>query len=458
MEGVAPAPLARCGHFNLFVLLSEIHARSLVHFMISLPFVLHAALFIVALLCLQLLLRAGSGREIVTISRRSQSDAETNWAYLIEAWEKTGLTFTRSDIRDSEEDGTRTVVRRDRPDAGAIVFRPLPPPTDRSIIFSAVSVSGVPYPEGHFEHWRVEADGAGSRIVVETRLRMNLRGTVKVLSALWKQAGIIASPEAGQRIAAMDAQPATAPDASRSTRNAPGTARRVTPARLPGNYGREAAMSLIAFAYLLTQYRWQSAVVLAAVILWHEFGHVLAYRLTGKTGNRMMLVPFFGGVAVAGAPHKSEFEKAFCSLMGPGICAPLSLGSFALWYYDAAPDYDPWFWHVMFFSAVLNLLNLLPIYPLDGGQTAESFLRSLLPSSLPMHLSGLSVAGLIVLVGYGYYEMALFVGIFSLIGLRNLPSRSHLPPMTAWQAAVMALFYALIAAAHGSVFYYYMSM
>jgi Zn-dependent protease len=425
--------------------------------MISLPFVLHAALFVLALLCLQMLLRAGSGREIVRISRRSEASVETSWKNLLQAWEKTGLTFTPSDIQDSEEDGTRTAVRRDRPDAGAIVFRPLPPPTDHSIIFSAVSVSGAPYPEGHFEHWRVEPDGTGSRIVVETRLRTNLRGTVRILSALWKQAGLVASPQAAERIAAMDAQPAAAPNAGRNGKAGATAPQRTATTRLPGYYGREAALSLIAFAYLLTQYAWQSAVVLAAVILWHEFGHVVAYRLTGKTGNRLMLVPFFGGVAVAGAPHKSEFEKAFCALMGPGICAPLSLGSFALWYYDVAPDYDPWFWHVMFFSSVLNLLNLLPIYPLDGGQAAESFLRSFLPSSLAVHLSGLAVAGLVVLVGYGYYQMALFVGIFSLIGLRNLPSRSHLPPMSGWQAMAMALFYALIAAAHASVFYYYVS-
>jgi Zn-dependent protease len=212
-------------------------------------------------------------------------------------------------------------------------------------------------------------------------------------------------------------------------------------------------MSLLAFAYLLTQFSWQNAVVLAAVILWHEYGHLLAYQLTGRTGNRMMLVPFFGGIAVAGAPHRNEFERAFCALMGPGICAPLSLGAFALWYYDIAPQYDAWFWSFFYFSALLNLLNLLPIYPLDGGQAAESFLRSFLPGSILVHLSGLAVIGVVVLVGLNFYQMALFVGVFSFLGLRTLPSHSPLPAMSGGQATAMAVFYALIVAAHGVVFY-----
>ena len=213
-------------------------------------------------------------------------------------------------------------------------------------------------------------------------------------------------------------------------------------------------MSLLAFAYLLTQFSWQNAVVLALVILWHEYGHLLAYQLTGRTGNRLMLVPFFGGIAVAGAQHRNEFERAFCALMGPGICAPLTLGAFALWYYNVAPAYSLWFWAFFYFSSVVNLLNLLPIYPLDGGQAMEGFLRSYLPGSITVHLSGFAVASLILLVGMRYYEMAVFVGLFSFLGLRSLPMRSSLPAMSGFQALAMAIFYVLIVVAHGVVFYY----
>jgi Zn-dependent protease len=269
-----------------------------------------------------------------------------------------------------------------------------------------------------------------------------------MLWGLWKQAGIIASPQTHAAINDRTVGTTSRPDPS--TR---GPVPRRRQSTSPAGYGREAIMSLLAFAYLLTQFSWQDAVVLAGVILWHEYGHLLAYQLTGRTGNRMMLVPFFGGLAVAGAPHRNEVERAFCALMGPGICAPLTLGAFALYYYDLAPQYDGWLQSIFFFSALLNLLNLLPIYPLDGGQAAESFLRSYLPGQIGTHLSGLTVVGILVLVGLEYYQMALFVGLFAFFGLRNLPLHSHLPAMSNVQAAAMAIFYALITAAHGAIFY-----
>ena len=414
--------------------------------MISSKFLLHALLFVLAAICLQMLRRIGSGREIVRVSRRSKLDPDAAWENLEHAWRATGLTFRQADIIENG-DGTKR-VRHGSEDE--ITILPLEAPGEHAIVFRVLAISGRDYLPGtaHFEHWRIEPEGDGSRIVVETRFRSTIAGSIRMLWGLWKQAGIIASPHTHAAISSR--KPGMPTEADPSTK---GPISRVNQNAGPAGYGREAVMSLLAFAYLLTQFSWQNAVVLAAVILWHEYGHLLAYQLTGRTGNRMMLVPFFGGIAVAGAPHRNEFERAFCALMGPGICAPLSLGAFALWYYDIAPQYDNWFWSFFYFSSLLNLLNLLPIYPLDGGQAAESFLRSFLPGSILVHLSGLAVVGLVTLVGFEFYQMALFVGLFSFMGLRTLPPHSRLPAMSGGQTIAMALFYALVTAAHGFVFY-----
>ena len=403
-------------------------------------------LILVALLCLRMLREIGGGQRIIRVSRRSPLDVEKAWRNLRAAWQATALTFQPAKIAE-QADGLRIVRTRD----GEIAIEPLDPPADHSVIFRVRTVDGAAYLPGtdHFEHWRIESDGAGSKIVIETRFKATLGGTVSMLLGLWRQAGAVAAPMMTGTTGSHAGR--TGPFAPAAA--SPQASRRTPPAGASAGYGREAIMSLLAFAYLLTQFSWQNAVMLAAVILWHEYGHLLAYRLTGRTGNRMMLVPFFGGIAVAGAPHRNEFERAFCALMGPGICAPLTLGAFALWYYDIAPEYDAWFWGLFYFSSIVNLLNLLPIFPLDGGQAAESFLRSFLPGSIAVHLSGLAVAGIILLVGMRYYEMAVFVGVFAFLGLRGLPQRSRLPAMSGRQAAAMALFYAAIAAAHGSVFY-----
>lgn len=417
--------------------------------MLSLPLYLHLALLVTAYLCLRMVARIGGGREIVTIRRRSEADVETTWANLLAAWDETGLTFAPAVVRDAE-DGTRIVSSR--PEGQPIVFNVFPPDPPHSIVVGVAKQGDRDYPQGrnHFEHWRVEADGAGSMIVVQTRFAAPLLATVRNLWSLWRQVGVLASPRAGDVVAALGAQVDTGP--GRSVRSP--VPKRPAPVELPSHYGREAVISLVAFAYLLTQYEWRSAIALSAVILWHEYGHLLAYQLTGKTGNRLMLVPFFGGIAVSGAPHRNQLEKAFCALMGPGICVPLTLGTFALWYYNLATDYDDWLWKFFFFSSMLNLLNLLPVYPLDGGQTAESMLRSFLPSSIVVHLSGLAIASLVILVGYEFYEMATFVGLFSLMSLRTLPAHSPLPPMSGRQAASMVMFYAVNIAAHGGVFLY----
>lgn len=409
-------------------------------------FLFHAILLVLVIASLQMLRRIGSGQEIVRVSRRSPLDVDEAWQNLQHAWHATGLTFRPADIIENA-DGTRLV--RHAPD-DEIAIQALDAPTEHAIAFRVLAINGRDYlpGTGHFEHWRIEPQGEGSRIVVETRFRSTISGSISMLWGLWKQAGIVAS---SQTRAAIRGQPAGPSPVAGPTRKGP-VPRRGKSAG-PASYGREALMSLLAFAYLLTQFSWQNAIVLAAVILWHEYGHLLAYQLTGRTGNRMMLVPFFGGIAVAGAPHRNEFERAFCALMGPGICAPLSLGAYALWYYDVMPRHDAWLWSIFYFSALINLLNLLPIYPLDGGQAAESFLRSFLPGQIGVHLSGLAVIGILVLVGFKYYEMAIFVGLFAFMGLRTLPIHSALPAMSSGQALAMALFYALITASHGAIFY-----
>jgi Zn-dependent protease len=414
------------------------------------------AILLVVLACIHLLRKAGGGKQIVTITRNSPSDVETTWRHLHFAWQQNGLTFKPSHFIDIDEPEKRYLVTQSSGVVDELLLRRLPPPGDRSIVFSVMRRNSVDNPDGerHFEHWSVEARGSGSRIVVQTRFISGPWQALSKLLGLWRQAGILTSPTAETRlasIATLDHVPVAAGRPSRAGQ--PGAKRRAAPLDL-SSYGREAAISLFAFAYLLIQYTWQSAVVLALVILWHEYGHLLAYRLTGRTGNRLMLVPFFGGVAVAGAPHKSEFEKAFCALMGPAICAPLTIGAFIVWYYTDDADIEFWAWKFMTFSAALNLLNLLPIYPLDGGHTAESFLRSFLPGSILVHLSGLSVAGLVVLAGLGYYQMMVFIGIFCLMSIRTLPPHSPLPAMSRGQAVMMATFYAIVVAAHGAVFYY----
>jgi Zn-dependent protease len=409
-----------------------------------------------ALLTIAILLslaKVGGGKHIITIRRKAGFDTEQGWQLLQEAWQRNAFSFKPSRFLETEDQDVRILVNAINGKASEHILRRLPTEQPMTIAYQIRRDDKCVWPAGdtHFEEWSVVGNGDAAQIIVRTRFRKGLLDTARTLLALWRHAGILVAANAHEQLVALDTLdhiPARSRDPYR-----PSYAYARTSSSARGNYGREAVLSLVAFAYLLTQYSFQSAVALAAVILWHEFGHLVAYRLTGKTGNRLMLVPFFGGLAVAGAPHKSEFEKAFCALMGPGICAPLTLGCYAIWYYTDNDIYSAWAWQVLYFSSALNLLNLLPIYPLDGGQAAETYLRSFFPTNVFNLLVGLSLAGFMVLAYFQDYRLLLFVAIFALIGLKNLPSHSPLKKMTGGQTAMVTLLYAAIAAAHGWVFY-----
>jgi Zn-dependent protease len=115
---------------------------------------------------------------------------------------------------------------------------------------------------------------------------------------------------------------------------------------------------------------WTSAAVLIVVLLVHESGHWLAMRYYGYRDLQMFFIPFFGA-AVSGKPSTSSGrQEAIVSLMGPapGIFLGLACG----FLYLKWPQ--PLLFKYAVSSVFINGLNLLPIYPLDGGRFMEAVL------------------------------------------------------------------------------------
>jgi len=120
-------------------------------------------------------------------------------------------------------------------------------------------------------------------------------------------------------------------------------------------------------------------------ILLHEFGHVFAARKTGGYGNEILIWPLGGLAFVNPAPYfASEF---FTVAAGPLVqllicllCAPILIHDGALYQcltlltlppIDLVGNFPLALVMLIFFvNLQLLVLNLLPIYPLDGGQMA----------------------------------------------------------------------------------------
>jgi len=128
--------------------------------------------------------------------------------------------------------------------------------------------------------------------------------------------------------------------------------------------------ALLSFWYLLG---WQDALLLGAIVVLHELGHALAMLMVGVEVQGIYLVPFFGGAAVPKTAYPSEGALGFVALMGPGFSLIPTFGLLAL----AAGGDDELLLKAVSMFAFINGVNLLPVYPLDGGLILNSLLGSL---------------------------------------------------------------------------------
>ena len=144
---------------------------------------------------------------------------------------------------------------------------------------------------------------------------------------------------------------------------------------------------------------------LFAIVLTHEFGHALACRSVGGTANRIMLWPF-GGVAYVDPPQRPG-ATLWSIAAGPlvnvvliPILLVISLSGQSLGWAATAPDAYRLVEMVSWINVRLLIFNILPVYPLDGGQILRSLLwfvmgraRSLMAAAI---VGFFGVAGFIV--------------------------------------------------------------
>jgi Zn-dependent protease len=124
-----------------------------------------------------------------------------------------------------------------------------------------------------------------------------------------------------------------------------------------------ASMLVSVAAYSLI-WGWQFAVGFVLLLLVHEMGHVIQLRREGVPASAPLFIPFLGAVVgMKKAPDDAAME-ARVGLAGPilgslGCLVPLAL-------YQATDN--NLFRALAFTGFFLNLINLLPVLPLDGGR------------------------------------------------------------------------------------------
>ncbi|HET9545528.1 MAG TPA: site-2 protease family protein [Gaiellaceae bacterium] len=128
---------------------------------------------------------------------------------------------------------------------------------------------------------------------------------------------------------------------------------------------------------------WKFAVGFVLLLFVHELGHVLELRRQGVPATAPLFIPFLGAVVGMKQLPADAWREAQVALAGPILG---TAGALAVWGAAEALDSELLL-AIAFVGFFLNLFNLLPIVPLDGGRAVAA-----------IHPSFWAV-GLVVLVG-----------------------------------------------------------
>jgi len=109
---------------------------------------------------------------------------------------------------------------------------------------------------------------------------------------------------------------------------------------------------------------WSFAAGFVLLLLVHEMGHVIQLRREGVKASAPMFIPFLGAAVAMKEMPRDALAEARVGLAGPVLG---SLGAAALVPVWLVTGND--FWAALAFTALfLNLINLMPVLPLDGGR------------------------------------------------------------------------------------------
>lgn len=116
-------------------------------------------------------------------------------------------------------------------------------------------------------------------------------------------------------------------------------------------------------AYTLA-FGWPFAVGLVLLLFVHEMGHVIQLRREGVEASAPIFIPFLGAMIAAKSLGEDAVAEARVGLAGPILGTVGTLIPLAVW---LATGSDLWR-AIAYVGFFINLINLLPVLPLDGGR------------------------------------------------------------------------------------------
>jgi Zn-dependent protease len=159
---------------------------------------------------------------------------------------------------------------------------------------------------------------------------------------------------------------------------------------------------------------------LFGIVLLHEFGHALACRQTGGQADRIVLWPLGGIAFVRPPPRPGAYLWSLAA--GPLVNAALFPVFFIAAFVAVHAQWrviNPDLFHFVFSLAFINgfllFFNLLPIYPLDGGQILRGLLWLWLGPIRSLKIASvIGFAGAVLFALWAFAAQSIWLGILAL--------------------------------------------
>ncbi|MEK9194745.1 MAG: site-2 protease family protein [Patescibacteria group bacterium] len=141
---------------------------------------------------------------------------------------------------------------------------------------------------------------------------------------------------------------------------------------LKGGKGLKAAFAVGSFAVWDLFFSWKFVVVLMSMLFIHESGHIWAMKKVGMKIRGFYFIPLLGAAAIPDSAFPSRKAEAYVALMGPIWGGLVALPFLMVWKWTDIPLWAG----IASWIGMVNLFNLLPVLPLDGGRVLRATMFS----------------------------------------------------------------------------------
>jgi len=185
---------------------------------------------------------------------------------------------------------------------------------------------------------------------------------------------------------------------------------------------------------------WKFAVGFVLLLFVHELGHVVELRRQGIPASAPLFIPFLGAVVGMKQLPDNAWKEAQVALAGPILG---SLGAAGVWIAGEVLDSE-FLIALAFTGFLLNLFNLLPIVPLDGGRAV---------AAVHPALWAVGLAGLLALAFFFPNPILLIILLLGGFELwrrwrdRKSPEAARYNRIAPWQRVAAGVTYAVLAVA-----------